>query len=160
MADGIDAILAADLARHMHRGQTDKAGEPYVEHLRRVAWKLHPEDYDGQIVAWLHDIVEDTDLGLIAVYEIFGDVVGEAVRLLTRDKDDRWASPLEYYERIRNNPLALRVKRADIADNADEQRLAKLDPETADRLRRKYTKAREALGQPEGVPFPEVTRGY
>ena len=50
-----------------------------------------------------------------------------------------------YYSAIRNNPLALRVKLADIADNADEARLALLDEKTADRLRRKYARARKAL---------------
>ena len=42
--------------------------------------------------------------------------------------------------------VALRVKLADIADNADESRLALLDSKTAARLRRKYAEARKALG--------------
>ncbi len=42
--------------------------------------------------------------------------------------------------------IALRVKLADIADNMDEERLALLDPQTANRLRRKYKQALKALG--------------
>ena len=50
---------------------------------------------------------------------------------------------------VRQNPLALRVKLADIADNSDESRIALLDDKTAARLRRKYAKALRALTQPE-----------
>src|SRR5690606_35035332 len=71
-----------------------------------------------------------------------------AAQLLTRHKGQ---SERSYYNDIRDNPVALRVKLADIADNADESRLALLDEETAARLRRKYAKARRMLGiVPEG----------
>lgn len=50
-----------------------------------------------------------------------------------------------YYACVRTNPLALRVKLADIADNSDEVRLALLDEKTAARLRRKYAKAKKIL---------------
>jgi hypothetical protein len=58
---------------------------------------------------------------------------------------NNWDSDEAYYAAIKRNPLALKVKLADIADNADEARLALLPPNTADRLRRKYAKALEAL---------------
>jgi hypothetical protein len=67
----------------------------------------------------------------------------ESVCVLSRNM---WDNNRQYYSIIRENPIALRVKLADIADNADEARLALLDPETAERLRRKYAKARRALG--------------
>ncbi|MEG0193129.1 MAG: hypothetical protein RR698_08180 [Stenotrophomonas sp.] len=49
--------------------------------------------------------------------------------------------------RIATDPLALKVKLADIADNADETRLASQDVATAQRLRDKYRDALAALGQ-------------
>jgi hypothetical protein len=58
----------------------------------------------------------------------------------------RGTYPGEYYEAIREQSVAVRVKLADIADNADESRLALLDEATAARLRRKYAKALRALG--------------
>ena len=51
-----------------------------------------------------------------------------------------------YYARIASHPLALKVKQADLDDNADPQRLAMLDAATAGRLRGKYAHARAALG--------------
>ncbi len=50
-----------------------------------------------------------------------------------------------YYELIRFNKTARRVKLADIAENSSEERLALLDEKTAARLRRKYAKAIAAL---------------
>ncbi|MGZ1522254.1 hypothetical protein [Xanthomonas citri] len=54
-----------------------------------------------------------------------------------------------YYRRICDHPTALKVKLADIADNSSEARLELLDPLTAARLRRKYVRALEALGNME-----------
>lgn len=65
-----------------------------------------------------------------------------AVHLLTRRKE---VPESLYYARIRANPLALKVKLADIADNRDENRLRDLTPTTAARLRRKYDRALEEL---------------
>ena len=67
----------------------------------------------------------------------------EAVQLLNRDAAPDADS---YYARIAAHPLALKVKRADLDDNADPQRLAMLDGTTAGRLRDKYAHARAALG--------------
>lgn len=141
MADLLgDVTLAWLLARKMHHGQVDKAGEPYVDHLLRVANQV--PDRPAKIVAFLHDIVEDTNLSFPTIKDIFGEEVGNAVRDLTHYAG---MSNPDYYRIIRANPLALRVKLADIADNSDETRLAKLDHPTAHRLRRKYAKALEAL---------------
>ena len=52
----------------------------------------------------------------------------------------------DYYQRILLSPLALRVKAADIDDNADPERLARLDRATRERLTAKYEKARKLLG--------------
>ncbi|MEP7021591.1 MAG: hypothetical protein ABI808_13140 [Pseudonocardiales bacterium] len=43
------------------------------------------------------------------------------------------------------DPLAVTVKRADLADNSDPERVARLDPETRARLEAKYAHARELL---------------
>lgn len=132
---------ARELAHRAHAGQLDKAGRPYIEHVARVAAAVS-DDPDAEAVAWLHDVLEDgsAEHGLAAM--AFPDEIKYAVTLLTRCTDYDYAS---YYDGIRANPIALRVKLADIADNADESRLALLDEKTAARLRRKYAKALEAL---------------
>ena len=101
-----------------------------------------PDCDTAEAVAWLHDVLEDGDAeaGIAAMQ--FPDRIKYAVTLLTRCTDYDYAI---YYGEIRTNPIALRVKLADIADNADEARLALLDKQTAARLRRKYAKALRAL---------------
>lgn len=137
------AQRAKDLAHRAHAGQVDKAGRPYIEHVARVAARV-ADDPEAEAVAWLHDTLEDAAQFSGDVAR-FPDCVFFAVTRLTRVRglpDDA------YYQRIRQNELAMRVKLADIADNADEARLALLDEKTASRLRRKYARAIAALTGP------------
>lgn len=55
-------------------------------------------------------------------------------------------TPGDYYTRILQSATALRVKTADIDDNVDPERLARLDPASRERLTAKYEKARNLLG--------------
>lgn len=135
-------IAAAILATRAHHGQRDKAGRNYVLHPARVASRL--DDPAAKAVALLHDVVEDTALGLDDLRHAgFPEEVITAVDLLTRKPGQ---APLDYYAGIRANPLALAVKAADIADNSDPERLSHLDPETQRWLRYKYANARTVLG--------------
>lgn len=141
----VDTALVT-VARHLavrhHTGQVDKAGQPYIGHIERVADRVSHLESEVVAAAWLHDIIEDTpvteaDLAAAGIPA----VVIEAVVLLTKT-----GGPLDtYYARIRENPLSLAVKLADIADNADPDRQAQLDPEIRERLTRKYAKAVAAL---------------
>ncbi|WP_187329744.1 N-formylglutamate amidohydrolase [Demequina rhizosphaerae] len=142
---------ARELAIEAHAGQVDKAGLTYWTHPARVAGhvrRLYPDAPAAAVAAaWLHDVVEDTDWtvdGLLAAG--FPREVVEAVVALSRTDE---VEPDVYYARIRElGGIALMVKHADIADNTDEARLAKLDPELASRLREKYAHARDVLGLP------------
>lgn len=129
------------LAEEAHATQTDKAGRPYIEHVARVAAAVAGDD-TAEMVAWLHDVLEDQPAFATNVM-LFPQAVVEAVFDLTRGVNK---SEAFYYWNIRQSPLSLKVKLADIADNSDEARLDLLDPETAARLRAKYAKARAALG--------------
>ena len=137
---------AKDLAHRAHAGQFDKAGRPYIEHVARVAAAV-AGDPEAEAVAWLHDVLEDGDAEHGKAAMQFPDRIKYAVTLLTRCTDYDMSI---YYGEIRQNPLALRVKLADVYDNADESRLAMLDEKTADRLRRKYARAMAALTGPNG----------
>ncbi len=84
----MNSILeAAAYARQAHGDQRRKyTGRPYVEHPARVAARvsLHPRATESMVVAaWLHDIAEDTDVGLTDIAAHFGDDVAGIVGELT-----------------------------------------------------------------------------
>lgn len=134
--------IAKGLAHRAHAGQADKAGRPYIEHVSRVAAAVS-DDPEAEAVAWLHDVLEDCAVEFCnELLHIRPETIFRAVVTLTRGK----FSKRTYYRRILENPIALRVKLVDIADNADEARLALLDEATAGRLRKKYSAAIRQLG--------------
>ena len=132
---------AIDLANEKHADQYDKLGEAYVEHLRRVAQRLRTDT--EKTVAWLHDILEDTDMtaGDLAAAG-FPDEVVEAVVALTKREGETYE---DFIRRAAVHPVAGRVKAADLADNMDEDRLRQLPRDLADGLRTKYSSARNLL---------------
>lgn len=142
---------ARTLAMEAHAGQVDKAGQPYIGHVGRVAAAVRGDD-DAEVVAWLHDVLEDCPAFAERV-QAFPDPLQHAVRLLSRTSA---ADADTYYARIAADPLALKVKLADIADNADETRLASLGAATAERLRDKYRQALAALGQQAARAAPPI----
>jgi len=134
---------AVSLAAKKHARQTDKAGEPYLGHLLRVADRL--DDETARIVAVLHDILEDTDTTEDELRACgVDDEIIDAVRVLTHRKH---VSNDDYLQAIAKHPLARRVKLADLADNSDPVRLARLPEETRTRLESKYRYAIEQLSK-------------
>lgn len=134
---------ASAIATIAHRGAVDKLGAPYIEHPSAVAALFHPEHEWFEIsVAWLHDVIEDTDVTAADLVAAGIDpAIVDAVELLTRTgKTDA-----DYYAAIRENPAALAVKLADITHNTNPSRMARLDPATRERLTAKYAAAEEAL---------------
>lgn len=148
MAENIDVFAeagpsvaaAAALASAAHGGQTDKAGVPYFEHCRGVALKL--DDDAARTVALLHDVLEDTPITEDELRGVFADEIVDAVVAITHLKGEE---PEDYYRRVLSNPLALRVKLADIQHNLEPARMAALDEATRLRLTEKYRKALVAL---------------
>jgi len=139
------AARAEAIATIAHRGQKDKLGVDYIYHPAAVARPFDPAEQTLEFcAAWLHDVLEDTDItaGDLELAGVLPEVI-EVVELLTRregDSDD-------YYRLIAGNPAARAVKLADIAHNTEPARVAQLDAETAERLRGKYERARELLGE-------------
>lgn len=132
-----DAIA---LASNAHKGQTDKAGNPYVLHVLRVMMAVPDE---AKIVAVLHDVVEDTNVTLDDLKRAgVSEADAHAIDLVTYKKTE---TRDVYYARIRTHAIARVVKLADIADNSSPARLARLDAETRARLEEKYRKARAAI---------------
>lgn len=132
---------AKALAHRAHAGQVDKAGRPYIEHVARVAAAVS-DDPVAEAVAWLHDVLEDCKPEYCNEVWSYPDRIRTAADDIARMPSE---SLSHYYGCILLNPIALRVKLADIADNSSEERLALLDEKSAARLRRKYAKAIAAL---------------
>ena len=65
MAYSTDVERAKALALRAHAGQVDRAGEPYAGHPARVAARVRTDE--ARVVAWLHDVVEDTDVTLAEI---------------------------------------------------------------------------------------------
>ncbi|MBB1502835.1 HD domain-containing protein [Propioniciclava sp. MC1683] len=134
------------VATDAHAGQVDKAGLPYIEHPRRVAARVAAQtaDPDALAAAWLHDVVEDTAVGLDELRQLgFNERVLDAVDALTRRPGEGDA----YYRRVAANPIALMVKRADIADNTDPVRMQRLTSEEVEWFRHKYDHALRLLAR-------------
>lgn len=133
------------IAAQAHAGQVDKAGKPYLTHPARVAYAVRAAGggAEAEAAAWLHDVLEDTTVTaehLLAV-DIPPAVV-EAVIALTGRRGEPYEDKVL---RAKANPISRIVKRADISDNADPERLALLDHVTAARLRAKYARGKALL---------------
>ncbi|AHM05154.1 Guanosine-3',5'-bis(Diphosphate) 3'-pyrophosphohydrolase [Roseibacterium elongatum DSM 19469] len=138
---------AFELAFQAHAGQVDKAGQPYVLHLVRVATAL--SDRDERVVALLHDVLEDTEVSAEDLALRFPPDICAAVEAITKRPHEAYEG---YLARVAANPISLAVKLADMADNADPARLAALDPDDRARLREKYATARTLLIQLAEAP--------
>ena len=58
---------------------------PYVHHLDQVAQLVqgHGHGYPAQVIAYLHDVVEDTDTDLAEIEKEFGSLIARCVEVLT-----------------------------------------------------------------------------
>lgn len=128
---------AIDIAYDAHHGQKDKAGRPYFLHPVIVAQSMDTEA--ETCVALLHDVVEDTDVTVADLREIFPAEITDAVDVLTHKPGTSYE---DYVRGIKANPVALKVKLADLAHNMDATRM----PDSGyDTRMKKYERAREIL---------------
>jgi GTP diphosphokinase / guanosine-3',5'-bis(diphosphate) 3'-diphosphatase len=120
---------AIAIARIAHDGQVDKGGQPYIAHPLRVMNNV--ETVEEKIVAVLHDSVEDSDLTLEDLKRAgFSDSIVEAIAAITKLEGEKRK---DYLKRVMDNRLALKVKIADMSDNADISRIP--NPTDKDRER-------------------------
>lgn len=132
---------AVRIARAAHDGQVDKSGRPYIDHPLRVMRRVDGDH--ARMAAVLHDVVEDTavtaaDLLAAGCPPPVVDTVLALTHLPGESQED-------YLSRVAADPVAVVVKRADIADNTSPERLARLDRATGERLRNKYARALHLL---------------
>ncbi len=114
--------LAYSIAKEAHKGQVDKAGVDYIEHPKKVA--SYVQTNEEKVVAYLHDIIEDTDVTLDDLRNYgFSEKIIVAVDVLTRKKGQAYQS---YLEIVKSNELAKNVKLADLRHNSDLSRLSQI----------------------------------
>lgn len=133
---------AMRIAYAAHHGQVDKSGIPYIFHPMHLAEQM--EDEASCCVALLHDTVEDTDLTFEDLEKEFPREVMDALKLLTHLKEVPY---FDYVRAIKTNPVAVKVKLADIAHNSDQTRLvvSGMPEEIRAYFRDKYAKAKAIL---------------
>ena len=113
--------LAESLARFYHKGQTQGSNVDYFEyHIQGVVsqLKVHDLEEDTIIVAYLHDIIEDTDCETETVRQLFGDDVANAVLAMTYKAFDPNETREAYLKRCASNKIARIVKLHDATFNA------------------------------------------
>ena len=128
------------IARKAHAGQVDKAGADYLRHPERVAANFCGED--EIIVSLLHDVIEDTCVTLDHLkQEGFSDSVLNALDAITKREGESYD---QFISRVKDNPLAVKVKLADLRDNMNILRLPELTDKDLQRIA-KYHKAYKYL---------------
>lgn len=127
------------IAYNAHKNQLDKAGVPYIFHPIHLAEQMESET--ECIVALLHDVVEDTDISFEELNKEFPYDIIKSLKLLTHDKKVDY---MEYINEIKKNPIAKKVKIADIIHNSDKTRLDKVTAKDIERIK-KYDKALKIL---------------
>lgn len=136
-----DALI---LAAEKHRGQHDKAGQPYILHPLRVMQNLGAATEHERMAALLHDVVEDCNVSLGDLRALnYPEEVVAAVDLLTKN-DEGKRDYQKAIERVAPNPIARRVKIADLTDNLNIKRIANPTAKDFERLE-KYRVAKAYL---------------
>lgn len=130
---------AIRIAAQAHEQQTDKANSPYILHPLRLMMRMETDS--EKIVAVLHDVVEDGKGWSFDRLrgEGFSDEVLAALECVTKRPDEKG----DYDAFIRRavvNPIARKVKLADLEDNLDVKRIGTLTQEDVERVE-KYHRA-------------------
>lgn len=111
---------AIAVALKAHAGMKTRNGRPYILHPLRLMIQMDTEE--EMITAVLHDVAEDSIITLEDLTAMgFSENVMEALTRLTHDKKQR--SYDDYIKGIQGNPLATKVKLADLKHNIDIRRL-------------------------------------
>ena len=131
---------AIAIALRVHEGQRDRYGHPYILHPLHVMMQMDSEA--EMTAAVLHDVIEDSEMTLDDLREEgFSVEVLEAVRLMTHDSQDSYE---ENVRELRPNPMARKIKLADLQHNMDIRRMDRVEVKDTERLER-YRSAWELL---------------
>lgn len=127
--------LALQIAQKAHAGQVDRAGKDYILHPMTVASYMDTDI--EKTIAYLHDVLEDTDVTVDALRKIFPNEIVDTLITLTHRKDESY---FEYIQRVSKSKLAKKVKVADLLHNLDITRIKEPTKQDYERLE-KYKKS-------------------
>ena len=138
---------AIKLTERVFSGIVDKGGVPYFEHCKRVcdiAVTKYNINEDERCAAYLHDVLEDTDITEDDLREYgFSERTIELVKKLTRPDGITY---MDYIRGIANSgdEGLIYIKLSDNQDNSDPERINNL-PESERSIVKRYNKARRIL---------------
>lgn len=113
-----DIIL---FAYNKHHGQFDKAGLPYIFHVHHVVRDVAWRGKDYEIVAWCHDLIEDTDTTYDDLRKLgLSPNLIQSINCLTHRKNEEY---FNYIDRVLLDEISVFVKIADLNHNKDLKRL-------------------------------------
>ena len=116
---------AYEVAWNAHKNQKRESGEPYIQHPLNVALTLTKMNLDTETIAaaLLHDVVEDTNVGLKEIENKFGAVVAFLVDGVTKLDKIKYGGIEGKAENLRKMFLAMardiRVVLIKLADRYD-----------------------------------------
>jgi (p)ppGpp synthase/HD superfamily hydrolase len=128
------------LALQAFAGKLDKSGRPAILHSLRVG--AAGKTWEEQVVGFLHDVLEDTDMSDGVLRNVFGDDIMIALDSVTRAPGESYRA---YVRRAGANKIGRAVKVTDLRDNL--ARLWQLPVAEAEGLKRRYNNALEILGE-------------
>lgn len=134
---------AIAIAATAHQEQLDRANAPYILHPLRMM--MRAQGLEEQIVAVLHDVVEDSGWTLeqLAAEGVPEHLIA-AIECLTRRSEESYD---EFIDRILVNDLATRVKQYDLEDNMTLTRMTQLTEKDTERLHRYHRAYQRVINQ-------------
>lgn len=130
-------------------GKTDKAGQPYINHLKRVSARCPNIGVNNEVrvIALLHDILEDCpEWNEKALRTLFTDGVVDSVIALTHKKGQTYH---QYISQVLEDGWATIVKKHDLEDNMNITRLKELTKEDLERLKKYHDAYVRIVAAPE-----------
>ena len=146
--------MAKEFAKERHEGQKYGEHNYFDFHIEGVVESVNEEaksrmgvDYQTikllLTVAYLHDVVEDTDTTLDEIAFVFGDEVAASVDAITHRDCESYQ---QYIKRTSENPIARIIKFHDILFNLTQTLEEPFLTVKSSRRRKRYIKALKAIG--------------
>ena len=116
------ALTAMEFAKKHHSGTRKDGVTPEFHHQVSIALyiKTLPSIVELENVfcaAFLHDVVEDYNISLVEIEQLFGINVRDIVQLLSKKVNGFKVSEVDYFHRLSNLPTASIVKGCDRINN-------------------------------------------
>jgi (p)ppGpp synthase/HD superfamily hydrolase len=143
---------AKEIAQSVHGHQKDKKNYSYMSHIFDVAKRVSHLGEKYEVVAWLHDAIEDAEpvdfkKKVTAQIEVgFDEEIVLAVKAMSKNPGEDYFA--DYLPRLKLNSIATQVKIADASHNLSKAHLLNQIDEIPlqEELRSKYIKVLDELG--------------